>query len=304
MKYNLSIGAIFKNEGLIMREWLVHYLNRGVEHFYLINDGSDDNFQEIIEEFNKYITLFNVDEDINYDGRQKYFYNKFFHPIKHETKWILVCDLDEFVWSPMNINMNHTLKIMENENISSYLINMILFGAMNFIKQPKSVVNSFTQRQTTNEWYSKWLMGYDQYKTICLAGDIERFQPHRQISSYEHKLKMFTPQYNKEKNIPIYIKEINKTMLFQYRSDFSDLNSNFFRLNHYRLQSLDRWRKIVMKRGDVNRYVPKNLLGFSPNLNKENTSPDFRNMKLFLDSNKIQNKIDDYDLINQNVLII
>jgi hypothetical protein len=200
--------------------------------------------------------------------------------------------------------MNDTLLVMEQENIASYLINMVLFGSKNHIKQPHSIVNSFTQRQPTDKWYSEWFLLHDQYKTISLAGDIERFQTHRQISIYEHKLGIFKPQDIKEKNIPIYIKDKNKTMLFQQRADSSDLNLNFFRLNHYRLQSFDRWRNIVLKRGDVNGYIPKNLQAFSPNFYEENNSSDFRNIKLFLQSNKIQNKIDDLDLVNQNKLIL
>ena len=57
--YFLSIGAIFKNESHGLEEWLLNHLNEGVEHFYLINNGSTDNFMPIIEKYNKYITLFN-----------------------------------------------------------------------------------------------------------------------------------------------------------------------------------------------------------------------------------------------------
>jgi len=57
--YFLSIGAIFKNESNGLEEWLLNHLNEGVEHFYLINNGSTDNFMPIIEKYNKYITLFN-----------------------------------------------------------------------------------------------------------------------------------------------------------------------------------------------------------------------------------------------------
>ena len=41
--YKLSVGTIFKNEEHIIKEWIEHYLYHGVEHFYLIDDNSDDN---------------------------------------------------------------------------------------------------------------------------------------------------------------------------------------------------------------------------------------------------------------------
>jgi hypothetical protein len=300
MKYNLSVGAIFKNESLILKEWLEHYLKRGIEHFYLINDNSDDNYLDILNQFRDYITLFNVDEIKNSDNRQKYFYNKFFKFIKHETKWILICDLDEFVWSPLHLNMNQTLILLEKENISSYLINSVLFGSNGYEIQPSSIVNSFTKRQSLDNEYHKWILKYDQYKTIGLSNNVERFQIHRQISIYEHKNKIFIPQSNKEKNIPLYIKDIDKTLIFHQRADSFDINNNFFRLNHYRLQSKERWLNIVIKRGDATKYNPKNLNNFSPNINQENKNINFRTLEIFHKANEIQNEVEDFDLVNQN----
>ena len=43
-KYFLSVLSIFKNESHILEEWLNHYINEGVDHFYLLNNNSDDNY--------------------------------------------------------------------------------------------------------------------------------------------------------------------------------------------------------------------------------------------------------------------
>ena len=51
MIYKLSVGALFKNESHSIKEWIKHYLYHGVEHFYLIDDGSTDNYLEEIQEF-------------------------------------------------------------------------------------------------------------------------------------------------------------------------------------------------------------------------------------------------------------
>jgi hypothetical protein len=40
--YYFSILAIFKNETMNLKEWIEHYLWQGAEHFYLIDNGSDD----------------------------------------------------------------------------------------------------------------------------------------------------------------------------------------------------------------------------------------------------------------------
>ena len=45
------ILAIFKNEKGAMKEWLEHHIGRGVQHFYLIDDGSTDNPEEILKAY-------------------------------------------------------------------------------------------------------------------------------------------------------------------------------------------------------------------------------------------------------------
>ena len=61
--YYLSIGCIFKNESCGLYEFIEHNILHGVEHIYLINDFSNDNFIEIFS--------------INYNLFSYFFY--FFH---------------------------------------------------------------------------------------------------------------------------------------------------------------------------------------------------------------------------------
>ena len=49
--YYLSVGAMFKNESHSMKEWLEHYILHGVDHFYLIDDGSTDSYMDILKEY-------------------------------------------------------------------------------------------------------------------------------------------------------------------------------------------------------------------------------------------------------------
>jgi hypothetical protein len=47
-RYHLSVAAIFKNESKILKEWIEHYFLHGVEHIYLINDHSTDDFLAVL----------------------------------------------------------------------------------------------------------------------------------------------------------------------------------------------------------------------------------------------------------------
>ena len=72
------VCSVFKDECHILEEWIVHYLYHGVDHFYLINDNSDDNYMDIIKKYSNHITLFHNDipDDIP-EGRQVIIYEKY-----------------------------------------------------------------------------------------------------------------------------------------------------------------------------------------------------------------------------------
>ena len=55
--YRISVIAMFKNESMIIKDWIEHYLREGVEHFYLIDNGSTDYYYEKIKMYEKYFTL-------------------------------------------------------------------------------------------------------------------------------------------------------------------------------------------------------------------------------------------------------
>ena len=44
--YNVSACAIFQNEAPYLKEWIEYHRLIGVEHFYLYNNGSTDNYDE------------------------------------------------------------------------------------------------------------------------------------------------------------------------------------------------------------------------------------------------------------------
>jgi hypothetical protein len=119
MNYTLSVGAIFKNEAPYLKEWIEHYLNRGVDHLYLINDFSDDNFIDILKPYEKHITLFHNKNTQIIKYKQPACYNRFIFPVLNQTKYILVCDIDEYIWNPINLSLKDVLNEFEKMNIKT-----------------------------------------------------------------------------------------------------------------------------------------------------------------------------------------
>ena len=114
--HNLSIVAMFKNESSIIKQWIKHYIEENVEHFYLIDNGSTDNYENEIKEYEDKITLVKDKTRLKI-GTQNHLINKhFLDKLKKETNWVIVCDIDEYIF---NINPESDIIsfIRESENI-------------------------------------------------------------------------------------------------------------------------------------------------------------------------------------------
>jgi len=224
-KYHLSVAAIFKNESRILKEWIEHYFLHGVEHIYLINDHSTDDFLAVLSPYlqEEKITLFqHTEEWSHYPGRQKDMYNHFFLPVvkARETKWLIMVDVDEYLWSPMSMDLKWTLR--NAEHLGQIQVRSIYFGSNGFVEQPEWIVPSFTRRANNGEEE-----GGVKY-VIHTDFEFDSLTIHHAI---------FTN--------PEEIKEAGK---------FIVAGEPHFRLNHYSCQSREYWEKVKCTRGDADRW--------------------------------------------------
>ena len=147
--YELSVLAMFKNESWIIREWIEHYILEGVEHFYLIDNGSTDDFKEKIKDYMDKISLVSDATRLSY-GTQSFLYQKiFFDKIKEETKWIITCDIDEYIYARNGFKTITDALNSLPKNIETVWMPWKIFGSSNHIKHPSNIVNNFTKRSNT-----------------------------------------------------------------------------------------------------------------------------------------------------------
>lgn len=94
-KYNVSICAIFRNEAKYLKEWINFHLIVGVNHFYLYNNFSEDDYLTVLQPFidAKQVTL--IDWPIKQG--QLSAYEDCINKYCDESEWIGFIDLDEFV---------------------------------------------------------------------------------------------------------------------------------------------------------------------------------------------------------------
>lgn len=110
-KYYSTICAIFKNEGTYLKEWVEYNKLIGIDHIYLYNNNSTDNYLEVLAPYlqDKYITL----KDWTRNQAQMEAYVDCIESFSGEANWIGFIDLDEFIVPIHNNNMKDFLERFE-----------------------------------------------------------------------------------------------------------------------------------------------------------------------------------------------
>jgi len=229
MVYKLSVGAMFRNERHIIKEWIEHYIFHGVEHFYLINDKSTDSSVAILQQYisKGIVTLFNPNCPY-YLGRQHDMYNKFILPRLGDTEWLLIVDLDEFVWSPQTVDLRQILG--QCGHIGQIQVEHTLFGSAGLMKNPVSAVAGYRYRSTETPSQKPGMRKYfinTRFKFTNLGLHHAKFES---LEDEKHK--------------------------------FLLLNEPYFRLNHYCCQSFEFWRDVKCTRGDGDNYRVRTVEDF------------------------------------------
>lgn len=166
----LGLLAIFRNESHILEEFIEHYIREGIDHFYLINNASEDNFMPILEKYSNIVTLkyepyVGPTKVLEFGGRQLEAYNEILPEIK--TDWLYICDLDEFAYSRDESTIKEFITTWGNK-FEQVLIPLKTFNSNNCIEQPSSVIKGFTSKRGTE--------GYMLYKPIVRTDCIQKIK--------------------------------------------------------------------------------------------------------------------------------
>ena len=121
----LSVAAIAKNEGPYIKEWIEYHKLAGVERFYFYENGSTDNTREVLEPYiQEGSVIYNYCE-----GKclQNFVYADAIYKYKHQTQWLAIIDLDEFIVPVEKNNIKDFLK--DYENYPAVGINWVMFDS-------------------------------------------------------------------------------------------------------------------------------------------------------------------------------
>lgn len=229
IKYYFSLCAIFKNEAPYFREWIEYHRMLGVDHIYLYNNFSTDNYMDILTPYIEegYVTL----TDWPYELSQILAYEHCYDHFRSETFWLMFLDLDEFICPIYKTNIKEWIKPFEK--YPSVLMYWLMFGTNGIVKADP---NKLVIEQYTNSWASV----RNESKQVLNTS----FTP---VKMYHHHIWCWVKVLGIKFKVPS-INE-NKRFICHHGKEICPKNGTI-QINHYWSKSLGEYVKKINK-GDM-----------------------------------------------------
>lgn len=139
--YDLAICAIFRDEAPYLKEWIEFHKLVGVQHFYLFNHRSEDNYKEVLSPYIKkgVLSLYDTKKYQNSETEQAEDFNTLqcqvyldaAKALAGKVKWVIFLDIDEFIY-PVNENSLREM-LKEYDDCVGVAANWQMFGT-SFVK--------------------------------------------------------------------------------------------------------------------------------------------------------------------------
>ncbi len=159
-QYNLSIVAIFQDEAPYLKEWIDYHLEKGVDHFWLYNNNSKDNFLEILRPYLIKKIVHIIDWPSKENGGLHFFYNvqspaysNALKKVRGKTKWLAIIDIDEFI---VPIKYKNIYEMLEKDYspFSGLSINWQCYGTSGITKVPQGQTLKYLTMKM--KWDDPW----------------------------------------------------------------------------------------------------------------------------------------------------
>lgn len=148
MLYELSIGAIFRNEAPYFKEWIDYHRRVGVEHFWLYNDKSTDNWEEVLKPYIDQNIVEVIDWPVptwnDFVACQVAAYKDVLRRTSEVTRWLALIDIDEFMLPMVEKSVAKCLD-KHYSKASAVFVNWFCFGTGHVTLHPgQSVLQHLT----------------------------------------------------------------------------------------------------------------------------------------------------------------
>lgn len=145
-KYSVGACAIFQNEGRFLKEWIEYHKLIGVDHFYLYNNLSTDNFMEILQPYIEegWVELREWAQapthNMDWSAIQSAAYMDAIRKAREECYWLAFIDLDEFLVPVKDYSLKVFLArydMFRNNSVGAVCVNWQLYGTSGVLKVPE-----------------------------------------------------------------------------------------------------------------------------------------------------------------------
>lgn len=240
--YNLAAVVIMKNEALYVKEWLEYHLLAGVEHFYIYDNGSEDNFKEVLQPF--------IDAGIVtctfFPGKARQYeaYNDAVQDYRFFCRYMTFLDGDEFIFPQENKSIVEVTDeiLADKPNAAGLGVNWVMYGSNNLetADYSKGLLERFTARNAEDNKHVKIIADPRKIDYFC--------NPHFTI--------YFNPFYTLNEKGEIIPSAFNEPP-----------STEKIRINHYYTKSREEYAKKV-NRGNADSYYGGYKMEFFDNANK------------------------------------
>jgi hypothetical protein len=128
----LSVFAIYHNEADYLREWIEFHKLVGFELFFLYNNFSTDHHREVLAPYIADGTV--VHREWPVEPAQMAGYRDVLERHRHDTYWLGLFDIDEFLFSPTGERVSNVLRGFEE--FPGVGVNEITFGTSGHMTRP------------------------------------------------------------------------------------------------------------------------------------------------------------------------
>ena len=164
-KYTLSIACIFKNDADYLKEWIEYHRIVGVEHFYMLNNDSEDSYKNVLQPYIEQgiVTLGDWRDSLCSNRSYAWVFATQVPALeygcntlaRHESTWVAFIDTDEFL---VPVQSNSVLDILKNHNDEVGLaISWRVFGTSNVkeIGENQLMIEQLTRCTTPDDGLCK-----------------------------------------------------------------------------------------------------------------------------------------------------
>lgn len=136
-RHGLAAFLRFKNEASYLAEWIQFHRQVGFDHFYLYNNGSTDQFEEVLEPYVRegIVTLHDWPTSPASPAAD-------LHCVRHyrrDARWIAFIDADEFLF-PTGADDDFKSLLAEFDGAPAVAVNWIYYGSGGHDRRPEGLV--------------------------------------------------------------------------------------------------------------------------------------------------------------------